>query len=1036
MFSSPMMLDFNSKRSKITKACDNCRRRRVKCDGVPDGCGGCRAAKTQCIYTTSNTKRGPPKGYVEVIEDRLGKIENMLTNIVKKKVLDPQESSDKAMASQSDNEDNNDDDDRASVYSSDLVEVKKQPPASPVIGSARSNTPGSRSARSGSVNVAPLGRHSPLMSRNRSLSSLLPFSQDNELQHQLASQQDYPGPISQADMAALTNMFDLLGTTSVRTTVPFPWLAPEQSRQYGRNYLQFSAHSLEPPLPTLSRSFAPSISPDVTLEYLNSFFDRFNTFLPIIHQATFMKQWQRESCSLCSSTPQSTPSVAKNNSRQQHMQYTEAHKEHLQDPVAPLSPLLLNALLAVASKAPASSEHNQEANQKMAALSQQFFDNARLLLDDFLDVPRVSTVQALCLMSQFHHHGQWKATRSSGYLSMAIRMAHELGLNRDPEMFNGPEADALRCLWWSMFILDHQFSAWLGLGLLMHGKESNVELPMEFGSSEQRGFIYMVRLVKFGGHDSMVSYIEGSLTSWLSNLTPDMRWQHPNGSGPRRGSPHSPMRTPQYQSIISDANRALILAKECSEIYPAYLYIVYNTTLILLHRPYIVGAAGSPAAAQSNTICTGSGRAITDIAQGMSIEHCSYVVNRFALYALLQAGVIHAMNAVYDKRGSEVAKDYYRRTLRVLEGFLACTAYSGGVAEGIKILEQFMTTTSMAAAKEEGIIVSDPTHLDQNESQPIRKKRQHDTLVQSSGTHSASFTQETIEPMALYGQHQHQSTMYTSPTSSVAFTQPPLLTPTTLSMMTPPDLANGRPQPQYMMELNQQQQQQQQSADVKEQQKLQQLKIQQQHRMYQQMQTFGAGVIKVEPKVDDDIHKLEQQQLQQQQVVRQQLQRQHQQQQQQQQQKQQFGLETKGHGAIASPESSYMQSQPGATATPVIPSHRYAMQMLQQQQQQHQHQHQQHAQHTPITMTMTMTLNAMTMEAQNKAGHDLQMNNMMNPSVGYDPTQFWVDFSGADQTASSTSGMMSPAGMGHDALRIATPAESQSQFGGGGSLWM
>ncbi|KAG0017338.1 hypothetical protein BGZ80_008396 [Entomortierella chlamydospora] len=851
MFSSPMMLDFNSKRSKITKACDNCRRRRVKCDGVPDGCGGCRAAKTQCVYTTSNTKRGPPKGYVEVIEDRLGKIENMLTNIVKKKVLDPQESSDKAMASQSENEDN-DDDDRASVCSSELVEVKKQPPASPVIGSARSTTPGSRSVRSGSINVT---RHSPLMSRNRSLSSLLPFSHDNELQHQLASQQDYPGPISRADMAALTNMFDLLGTTSIRTTVPFPWLAPEQSRQYGRNYLQFSALSLEPPLPTLSRSFAPPTSPDVILEYLNSFFNHFNTFLPIIHQPTFMKQWQRESCPLCSSTPQ-TPSAAKNDSKQQHLQYTEAHKEHLRDPVAPLSPLLLNAVLAVASKVPVSSEHNQEAIQKMAASSQQYFDNARLLLDDFLDVPRVSTVQALCLMSQFHHHGQWKATRSSGYLSMAIRMAHELGLNRDPEMFNGPEADALRCLWWSMFIL-------------------------------------------FGGHDSMVSYIEGSLTSWLSNLAPDMRWQYPNGPGPKRGSPNFPMRSPQTQSFISDANRALPLAKECSEIYPAYLYIVYNTTLILLHRPYIVGAAGSPAAAQSNTICTGSGRAITDIAQGISIEHCPYVVNRLALYALLQAGVIHAMNAVYDKRGSEVAKDYYRRTLRVLEGFMVCTAYSGGVAEGIK---------------------------------------------------------------------QHQ--------------------------------------------------QQQQSVDVKEQQKLQQLKIQQQHRMYQQMQTLGAGAIKVEPKVDNNIHKSEQQQLQQQQAVRQQVQRQ--------QQKQQ----------LASPESSHVQSQPGAMAAPVIPSHRYAMQMIQQQQQQQQHQ--QHAHPTPMTMTMTMTLNAMTMGAQNKTGHDFQMNNIVNPSVGYDPTQFWVDFSGADQTVSSTSGMMSPVGMEQDTLRMATTAEGQSQFGGGGggSLWM
>jgi len=177
----------------------------------------------------------------------------------------------------------------------------------------------------------------------------------------------------------------------------------------------------------------------------------------------------------------------------------------------------------------------------------------------------------------------------------------------------------------------------------------------------------------------MVSYIEGSLTSWLSNLSPEMRWLNPNGTGGRRGSPTSPMRSPDAIRVAAGLDRPI------GDIYPAYIYIVYNTTLILLHRPYIVGAAGSPTAAQSNTICTGSGRAITDIAQGLEIARCSYVVNRFALYALLQAGVIHAMNAVYDKRGTEVAMEYYTRTVKILEGFLACAAYSGGVAEGIKV---------------------------------------------------------------------------------------------------------------------------------------------------------------------------------------------------------------------------------------------------------------------------------------------------------------------------------------------------------------
>ncbi|KAF9909512.1 hypothetical protein EC991_008494 [Linnemannia zychae] len=1049
MFSSPMLLDFNSnsKRSKITKACDNCRRRRVKCDGTPDGCGGCKAAKTQCVYTTSNTKRGPPKGYVEVIEDRLGKIENMLAGIVKKKKQLPStsttgDSGDRATSSTragSDNEDNDDenddndnndndnDNDNASIASTDLVQVKRQPPASPTLR-----------GRSGSATVGPLGhpRHSPLVSRNRSLTSLLPFSQESQLQHHMDAQANYPGPVSQADMAALTDMFEKLGTTSARTTVPFPWLTPEQSQHYGRNYLQFTAQSLEPPLPSLARSYSPSVSADATLELLNSFFDNFNTFLPLLHRPTFMKQWDRQNCQFCS--PNHQQHINKKHTQPQPHE-AEAHKAHLQDPVAPLSPLLLNALLAIASKVP-----SKQTPQSLET-SQGFFDAARLLLDDFLDVPRVSTVQALCLMSQFHHQGQWKATRSSSYLSLAIRMAHELGLNRDPEATSGPEADALRYLWWSMFILDHQFSAWLGLGLLMHGKESNVELPMDVTSSQQdlRGFLCLVRLVKilgsvlqhsystqslppqFGGHDSMVSYIEGSLTSWLSNLSPEMRWGHPNNTGGgRRGSPASPMRSP-------DALRtAAGLDKVNGDIYPAYLYIVYNTTLILLHRPYIVGAAGSPTAAQSNTICTGSGRAITDIAQGLEIARCSYVVNRFALYALLQAGVIHAMNAVYDKRGTEVAMEYYTRTVRILEGFLAYTAYSGGVAEGIKILEQFLATTSKAAAEEEGINGGSEhestIQLDQAPAQPSRKKRQLDS---SSSSHSS------MQPTM-----QYQPSMYAVPMPASPFSQQPILTPT-LSMMTSPELMNGS---SYGFDYNNQQQPTPATvSDLKEQQKQQQLKIQQQHRLYQ-MQTFGggngAGAVKVEPNTTEsllDLQKVEQQQQLQQQLLRQQIQRQ-QQQQMDMSLKEQMALSSGGGGGV---HPSVLSAQSPNLAAPVIPSHRHALQMLQQQQHQQQHQHlrqQQHQQQQPTSMPLTMTMTSLSMEQQQKINQDLQISNMIATSAGYDPSQFWMDFSGSAGATGGATTATTNGGLEQEGLRIPTTvtAVGENQFGGNSSLWM
>ncbi|KAF9131915.1 hypothetical protein BGW39_001151 [Mortierella sp. 14UC] len=1066
MFNSPMLLDFNSsnqKRSKITKACDNCRRRRVKCDGVPDGCGGCKAAKTQCVYTTSNTKRGPPKGYVEVIEDRLGKIENMLTSIVRKKkttTATPNNTSSDTKAHRStsstatphpdshiddhdnnnndDDEDEDDDDDRASTYSNDLVPVKQQPPASPALhplNPARSCTPTSRNIRAGSV-VSPLGRHSPLVSRNRSLTSLLPFSHEPQHLHS----HDSPVGVTQADLAALTSMFDKLGSTSVHTTVPFPWLTPEQSRQYGRNHLQFSLHSLEPPLPALARTFPPNITPDQAHDLLNSFFDRFNTFLPIIHRGTFMKQWQQQHCRICLQIA-SPSSATSPQSKISQAQEAEAHKEHTQNPSGPLSPLLLNALLAVAAKVPSTnSKMTTEDRQRAGSLSQGCFDAARLLLDDFMDVPRVSTVQALCLMSQFHHQGQWKATRSSGYLSMAIRMAHELGLHRDPEsIVQGPEADGLRCLWWSMFILDHQFSAWLGLGLMMHGKESNVELPMETVSSQQdlRGFVSMVRLVKilgsvlqhsystqslppqFGGHDSMVSYIEGSLTSWLSNLTPEMRWQNPNIT--KRGSPALALRSPpSIQSTLAEARRAVALARESGEIYPAYLYIIYNTTMILLHRPYIVGAAGSPAAAQSNTICTGSGRAITDIAQGLDMEQCSYVVNRFALYALLQAGVIHAMNAVYDKRGSQIAMDYYRRTLIVLESFLNCSSYSGGVSEGIKILEQFLASTSKAAADEENsrqqMDVQNMMGQQQQQdyAEPSRKKRPME-----------SSTTQAPQPQQL-AQAVQYAPMTASPLSTLQ-TPPAIITQTTLSMMngsvnTPYQQYNYIPAAVVPQPPQQQQQQQPMSAvDLREQQKQQQLKIQQQHRLYQQMQSFGASSIPKTGGENKAESLLEQQQQQQQQLLRQQLQRQ--------QQRQQLDMEMKEQDINATMHQQQPQQQPvlSSMGAPVIPSHRYAMQILQQQQQQQQNQQQ----HMPMTMAGQdqFTMGAATATT----------GGLLTDGFEYDPTKLWMDFSDTTSAASgaaTVTGTLNPAHLQQGPMGVSVGGKSDSDNQFGGSLWM
>ncbi|KAG9301959.1 hypothetical protein G9A89_021003 [Geosiphon pyriformis] len=74
-----------NKRVKITTACDTCRRRKVKCDGASP-CANCQRGGYQCTFSDASTKRprGPPKGFVALIEDRLHTIESLLVNLVNK----------------------------------------------------------------------------------------------------------------------------------------------------------------------------------------------------------------------------------------------------------------------------------------------------------------------------------------------------------------------------------------------------------------------------------------------------------------------------------------------------------------------------------------------------------------------------------------------------------------------------------------------------------------------------------------------------------------------------------------------------------------------------------------------------------------------------------------------------------------------------------------------------------------------------------------------------------------------------------------
>ncbi|KAI8979718.1 fungal-specific transcription factor domain-containing protein [Mycotypha africana] len=78
---SAMNTGAGKKRVRITRACDYCRKKKVKCYFEPgQPCSNCVALGINCEFNDGAKKRGPPKGYIDALEKRIKKIEETLNS--------------------------------------------------------------------------------------------------------------------------------------------------------------------------------------------------------------------------------------------------------------------------------------------------------------------------------------------------------------------------------------------------------------------------------------------------------------------------------------------------------------------------------------------------------------------------------------------------------------------------------------------------------------------------------------------------------------------------------------------------------------------------------------------------------------------------------------------------------------------------------------------------------------------------------------------------------------------------------------------
>lgn len=65
----------NSAQSRIAQACDRCRSKKIRCDGVRPTCSQCATVGFECRTSDKLSRRAFPRGYTESLEERVRALE-------------------------------------------------------------------------------------------------------------------------------------------------------------------------------------------------------------------------------------------------------------------------------------------------------------------------------------------------------------------------------------------------------------------------------------------------------------------------------------------------------------------------------------------------------------------------------------------------------------------------------------------------------------------------------------------------------------------------------------------------------------------------------------------------------------------------------------------------------------------------------------------------------------------------------------------------------------------------------------------------
>ncbi|KAI1090351.1 hypothetical protein F5B19DRAFT_484623 [Rostrohypoxylon terebratum] len=625
------------KRLKVMRACEGCRRRKIKCDAATTNtwpCSACIRLKLHCVRPNGQYEGSPTDSY----ETSQTEYEIASGQGSFRQMSMPQQQAQSSM-------------------------MGAQPK------SVMYPTPGPYPDHQAVYPPMPYGDPPPPPNQlqyagmtpqvgvlDQSYASASVFPTPPMHQHSAHSEPSpeshYQESYSQGDLA------DILGALKVDDAGTAPYLnnkmslASQDEEPAIEEVDDFK--SMLPPMPSgpgLKIRIPPELMPDdaTIMHYFDLYFTNVHPYVPVLNKTQLYQQWHtnRES----------------------------------------ISPLLLEAIFAVAGRL-----------ADEPAQGQQWIALASKHADSFMDVPRLSTLQALLIILKAKEASPKRGYYYRSWMSIVhcVAMAKDLGLDEhfDDHKCGRPcgstpaECVTKSRVWQTIFVCETMIAAPQGRQDTSVDPESvDFNVPRLMPGCEEteyhasRNFSFLSRIArnlnkansvyakikkkKDWGIDPELVQLNPLITGWLNELPADLRLTFPQDGSPPWLPSH----------------------------FIGNMHSYYYLSIIILHRPQLsflepMGADGQWKTHMS--LCYSSAKALCRLQEsmlqsfGLSGLQCMQRGISFTIYAILCCIVLHIVALTSpDPELNSDARDYFTRHMRILEK----TMHSWPLPEMIKQID-------------------------------------------------------------------------------------------------------------------------------------------------------------------------------------------------------------------------------------------------------------------------------------------------------------------------------------------------------------